>query len=116
MKVKRIVADIQAADPSAADAFYRGVLGLELAMDHGWIRTYTGDTQMTVQVSVASEGGSGTEVPHLSVEVDDLAEALRRVEEAGIGVEYGPAIEPWGVKRFYVRDPMGRLINILQHV
>jgi lactoylglutathione lyase len=116
MKVKRIVADIQAADPSQAEAFYGGVLGLELAMDHGWIRTYTGNTKMTVQVSVASEGGSGTEVPHLSVEVDDLGEALRRVEEAGVALEYGPAIEPWGVKRFYVRDPMGRLINILQHV
>ncbi|MEN4904404.1 VOC family protein [Luteimonas sp. TWI1416] len=116
MKVKRIVADIQAANPSQAAAFYSDVLGLELAMDHGWIRTYTSDAKMTVQVSIASEGGSGTEVPHLSVEVDDLAEALRRVEEAGISVEYGPAIEPWGVKRFYVRDPTGRLINILQHV
>ncbi|MEK8088644.1 VOC family protein [Thermithiobacillus plumbiphilus] len=115
MKVKRIIADIQAANPSEADAFYRGVLGLELAMDHGWIRTYTGDARMTVQISVASEGGSGTEVPHLSVEVDDLDEALRRVQEAGIGIEYGPAVEPWGVRRFYVRDPMGRLVNILQH-
>lgn len=115
MIVKRIVADIQAANPSQADAFYRDVLGLELAMDHGWIRTYTGDAKMTVQVSIASEGGSGTEVPHLSVEVDDLEEALHRVEAAGIVVEYGPAVEPWGVRRFYVRDPMGRLINILQH-
>lgn len=115
MKVKRIVADIQAADPAQADAFYRGVLGLELAMDHGWIRTYAGDAKMTVQVSVASEGGSGTEVPHLSIEVDDLEEALRRVGAAGIDIEYGPADEPWGVRRFYVRDPMGRLVNILQH-
>ncbi|HYN27676.1 MAG TPA: glyoxalase, partial [Burkholderiales bacterium] len=23
--------------------------------------------------------------------------------------------EPWGVRRFYVRDPFGKLINILQH-
>ena len=83
MKVKRIVTNIQAGDSSAADAFYRDVLGLELAMDHGWIRTYTGDARMTVQVSVASEGGSGTAVPQLSVEVDDLAEALRRVEGVG---------------------------------
>jgi hypothetical protein len=27
----------------------------------------------------------------------------------------GPATEPWGVRRFYVRDPFGKLINILQH-
>jgi len=54
-------------------------------------------------------------VPDLSVEVDDLEEALRRVRDAGIALEYGPADEPWGVRRFYVRDPFGRLVNILQH-
>ena len=70
---------------------------------------------MTVQVSFASQGGSDTPVPDLSIEVDDLAEALRRVEASGIPVEYGPVTEPWGVRRFYVRDPLGKLVNILQH-
>ena len=37
------------------------------------------------------------------------------VRKAGIPIEYGPATEPWGVRRFYVRDPFGKLINILQH-
>jgi hypothetical protein len=23
--------------------------------------------------------------------------------------------EPWGVRRFFVRDPLGKLVNILQH-
>jgi hypothetical protein len=27
-----------------------------------------------------------------------------RVRKAGIAIEYGPATEPWGVRRFYVRD------------
>ena len=67
------------------------------------------------QVSIATEGGSGTPVPDLSVEVDDLDEALRRVRDAGLAIEYGPATEPWGVRRFYVRDPFGRLVNILAH-
>ena len=78
MKVKRIVANVRADDPSEADAFYFGILGLELVMDHGWSRTYAGGSQMSVQLSAASEGGSGTAVPDLSVEVDDLDEALRR--------------------------------------
>ena len=30
-------------------------------------------------------------------------------------VEYGPVTEPWGVRRFYVRDAFGRLHNILSH-
>jgi catechol 2,3-dioxygenase-like lactoylglutathione lyase family enzyme len=115
MQVKRIVANIPTPDPVLADGFYRDILGLELAMDHGWIRTYGNDARMTVQLSLASQGGSGTPVPDLSVEVDDLDAALQRVRDAGIPIEYGPASEPWGVRRFYVRDPFGRLINILQH-
>lgn len=115
MKVRRIVANIAAADVSAADSFYRDILGLELLMDHGWIRTYGSTSRMTVQVSFASQGGSDTPVPDLSIEVDDLVEALRRVEISGIPIEYGPVSEPWGVRRFYVRDPLGRLVNIVQH-
>lgn len=71
---------------------------------------------MTVQISFASEGGSGTPVPDLSVEVDDIEIALVRVKKANIPIEYGPKSESWGVRRFYVRDPFGKLINILQHV
>lgn len=115
MKVNRIIANIHAPQPSEVDDFYQGILGLEIAMDHGWIRTYAGAAQMAVQVSFASQGGSGTSVPALSIEVDDLDEALRRCQQAGIALEYGPVIEPWGVRRFYVRDPLGQLINILQH-
>lgn len=67
------------------------------------------------QVSFASEGGSGTAVPDLSIEVDDLQQVLERMHAAGIPLEYGPADEPWGVRRFFVRDPFGRLLNILAH-
>ena len=84
-------------------------------MDHGWIVTFASPAQMAPQVSVATEGGSGTPVPDISIEVDDLDEVERRVREAGLVIEYGPTNEPWGVRRFYVRDPLGRLINILRH-
>ena len=115
MKVKRIVSNVAASDADKASAFYKEILGLEVRMDLGWIRTYGSSSKMTVQVSVMSEGGSGTAVPDMSIEVDDVEEALMRVRDAGIAVEYGPATEPWGVRRFYVRDPCGKLINILQH-
>ncbi len=115
MKVKRLVANIDVPDVALAHRFYADILGLDLLMDHGWIQTYGSPDKMGVQVSFASEGGSGTPVPHLSVEVDDLDEALRRMIDAGIVIEYGPVDEPWGVRRFYVRDPFGKLINILSH-
>lgn len=115
MIVKRIVSNIAAANPEEAEQFYSAVFGLNLVMDHGWIRTYSSGEEMTTQVSVASEGGSGTPVPDLSIEVDSLENALERVKQEGIEIEYGPVSEPWGVRRFYVRDPFGKLINVLQH-
>jgi catechol 2,3-dioxygenase-like lactoylglutathione lyase family enzyme len=116
MIVKRIVANLAAADISRARQFYSEVLGLTAVMDLGWITTFEAPSRMAPQVSIAREGGSGTPVPDLSVEVDDLDEALRRVRDAGLTIEYGPAKEAWGVRRFYVRDPFGRLVNILAHV
>lgn len=116
MKVKRIVANIEAGNPADAERFYHDVLGLDILMDHGWILTYgSRDAMSSVQVSFASEGGSGTPVPDLSIEVDDVDAALEGMREAGFAIEYGPAEEPWGVRRFYVRDPFGRLVNILSH-
>lgn len=116
MRVKRIVANIATPDVDAARAFYGEVLGLDILMDMGWIITFGSDEQMRVQISVMSEGGSGTPVPDLSVEVDDLDAALKRVREAGIAIAYGPTEEPWGVRRFYVRDPLRRLVNIVCHL
>jgi len=115
MKVKRIVANIDARDIAAAKSFYQDVLGLDVLMDHGWIATYGLATKMSIQISFATQGGSDTPTPDLSIEVDDVDAALRRMREAGFPVEYGPTDEPWGVRRFYVRDPFGKLINILAH-
>lgn len=117
MAVRRITANFAAPQPEAARAFYGDVLGLDVVMDHGWIMTFaTPPLLMAPQISIASEGGSGTPVPDLSIEVDDLDDVLRRSKAAGLAIEYGPQQEPWGVRRFYVRDPFGRLVNVLSHM
>lgn len=115
MKIKRIAANLPADEPQAAAAFYRDLLGLDLQMDFGWIATLGTADRAPVQLSLASEGGAGTPLPAVSIEVDDLDEALRRTKEAGVAIEYGPVEEPWGVRRFFVRDPAGNLVNILAH-
>lgn len=116
MAVKRIIINIAAAQPDAASAFYGDIFGLDVVMDHGWIRTFAGAPVLSApQISIASEGGSGTPVPDLSIEVDDLDDVLARAKAAGHAIEYGPRQEPWGVRRFYVRDPFGRLVNVLTH-
>lgn len=115
MTVKRIVTNIAAKDVTAAHAFYHDLLGLEVLMDQGWIVTFGSDQRAQVQISIASEGGSGTEVPDISIEVDDVDEIYNRAKAAGFEITYELTDEPWNVRRFYVLDPFGKLINILAH-
>ena len=109
MSVKRIVTNIATEQVGSAHAFYCGVLGMSVAMDLGWILTFAADGAAAPQVSVAKEGGSGTQVPDISIEVDNLDEIYERVRAGGFSVEYGPVNEPWGVRRFYVRAPAQHL-------
>jgi catechol 2,3-dioxygenase-like lactoylglutathione lyase family enzyme len=115
MAVRRIVANVAVERIDAAKAFYGDALGMNVAMDLGWITTFAAEGSMAPQISVATEGGSGTPVPDLSIEVDDLTKVHQRMQTAGFRIEYGPVTEPWGVTRFYVRDPFGRLVNVSEH-
>ncbi len=113
--VLRIIPNLPAADPDTARLFYHDLLGLDVVMDHGWILTFASEAPTVPQVSVASEGGSGTIVPDLSIEVDDVDTLYHRATTMGFGILYDLTDEPWGVRRFYVRDPFGKVINILSH-
>ena len=65
--------------------------------------------------SFAVEGGSGTQVPDVSIEVDDVDDAYNRAIRAGFEIPYGIATEPRGVRRFFVRDCFGKIVNVLSH-
>ncbi|MEX2519925.1 MAG: VOC family protein [Paracoccaceae bacterium] len=115
MTVLRIVANLSTPDPNAARAFYQDFLGLEPVMDHGWIITFAAKGEQTPQISAASQGG-GSPVPEISVEVDDVDAAHAKAVEAGFVIARALRDEPWGVRRFFVWDPAGRLVNILSHL
>lgn len=115
VQVLRIVADLAAPDPAAVAAFYRDLFDLDVLMDMGWIVTLGAKGSAPVQLSLASEGGSGTPVPHLSIEVDDVEEVHARALRAQAAIVHPLTDEPWGVRRFFVVDPSGRVLNVLMH-
>jgi catechol 2,3-dioxygenase-like lactoylglutathione lyase family enzyme len=84
-------------------------------MDHGFIATVGSETETAVQMSVASVDVSGMPVPAISAEVDDLEPVLRQARPMEAIIASGPVSEPWAVRRFYLRDPAGSLVNILSH-
>jgi catechol 2,3-dioxygenase-like lactoylglutathione lyase family enzyme len=116
MKVKRIVPNIHARNPSEAERFYGEGLGLTLLMDLGWIATYGAPTAAPAQLSIMADEAAPAAMPDISIEVDDLDAALASLRATGFEPEYGPKDEPWGVRRFFVRDPFGTLVNILSHM
>jgi catechol 2,3-dioxygenase-like lactoylglutathione lyase family enzyme len=115
MTVKRIVANIAVNAIADVRDFYSDLFGLDVVMDHGWIATLASGETAATQISIATEGGSGTAVPDLSIEVDDVDAVYRRARNLGHIIEYELTEEPWGVRRFYLRDPAGKLLNILSH-
>lgn len=115
MTVRRIVANLTSQHPAEVATFYSELFDIAPVMDHGWIITLASDSQALAQLSIASEGGSGAPVPQLSIEADNLDEVFERAQRAGYEIPYPLTLEPWGVRRFFVRDPLGTLINVLQH-
>jgi catechol 2,3-dioxygenase-like lactoylglutathione lyase family enzyme len=115
VSVLRIVPNLHAPDPAAGRAFYADVLGMQVVMDHGWITTFAAPGDPGVQLSVMSDDASAPVTPSVSIEVDDVdavhAEAVRR----GLEIVHPLTDEPWGVRRFFVRDPTGAVVNVLGH-
>ena len=95
--------------------FYAGLLGLQVATDMGWILTLVSPSNPTAQLSVLRQDATAPVVARVTVEVADVdavhAEALRR----GLEVVHPLTDEPWGVRRFFVKDPNGVVVNVVSH-
>ncbi len=113
---KRVVPYAQGEHLDASRAFYTEVLGFEVAME-GPILGLTSPTNPSAQVLVPPPGFHDPE-PQFGVDlgapeaVDAAhAAAVRR----GLRVVYALRDEPWGVRRFFVEDPSGTIVNVLAH-
>ena len=113
MGVTRIIANLSAPDPTALAKFYQQVFGLGIPADMGWITFLETGSNQKVELHTASQGGSDTEWPVISIGVDDLKATEGAVRAAGAEIVYGPVTEKWGLRRFYFRDPAGNLINVV---
>ncbi len=113
MQVQRVVPNLVVADLPRAVSEHREVLGFEVLMDHGWIVTL-GDAAGH-QLSLMTADASAPVPPAVSVFVDDVEEALRRVRAAGLQIVHPLTDEPWGVTRFFYRDSQGSVINVGTH-
>jgi catechol 2,3-dioxygenase-like lactoylglutathione lyase family enzyme len=116
MSVKRIVPDIKSKHLDASRQFYVDVMGLEVAMDMGFIVTLVSPSNPTAQVNLMRDDDSPTILPQISIEVADVDDVHSRAVSHGLNIVYPLTDEPWGVRRFFVTDPNGTVINVMCHI
>ena len=115
MNTKRIVPDITSDRMDESRKFYSEFLGLQLAMDMGWVLTFVSPTNPTAQITLMQASTSSVPNPNLSIEVDDVDAVHAKAAELGLQIVYPLTNEPWGVRRFFVTDPNGVVVNVMSH-
>ncbi len=98
-----------------ARAFYRGVLGLDevpkpapmRANGGAWFRSGGVELHLGAEADFAPARKA-----HPALRVDDLDELAARCEAAGFGAQWDDRYP--GMRRFYVHDPFGNRIELLQ--
>ncbi|GAA5105966.1 VOC family protein [Haloechinothrix salitolerans] len=117
MSASRIVPYADGTDIDGSREFYVEVLGLQVAM-HEPVLGLTSPTNPTAQVIIPPPGMDNPQ-PRFGVDVGDPAAvdaAHAAAVERGLSVVYPLTDEPWGVRRFFVKDPSGTIINVLAHL
>jgi predicted enzyme related to lactoylglutathione lyase len=112
--VQRIKPNVLSDDFEASRAFYNEVIGLEGGDGLDWI-LFFGTDKREVQLSVMKLDIHANVHPDVSIEVDDVDDVHERAVAAGCAIVYPLTDEPWGLRRFFVRDPNGSVINVTQH-
>ncbi|MCU1399457.1 MAG: glyoxalase [Acidimicrobiales bacterium] len=116
MRTTRVIADLKVADIEAARAFYADFLGLSVeAFNLGWVARFeTPDGRANIQLVTRDATSPVDAVASVAVG-DDIDEAYAEAQRRGYEIVHPLTHEAWGVRRFFVRDPDGNVINIVSH-
>ncbi|MGI8414165.1 MAG: VOC family protein [Solirubrobacteraceae bacterium] len=117
MAIKRIHPYVETDDLAASRSFYTEVFGLQVAMEAPVIGLQAPELR-SAQIIVCPRGFE-TPQPDFGIDVGnpDAVDQLHAVvRDRGLRVVYPLTDEPWGVRRFFIEDPDGHIINVLAHL
>ena len=116
--ILRIVPNIYSNDMEASKKFYIKFLDMELVMDREWVLTFASKVNPKAQISIIQNDEKkplDNKAIFLSIEVSDINQWYERANKQKIEIVYPITIEPWGIKRFFIKEPNGATINLLSH-
>jgi catechol 2,3-dioxygenase-like lactoylglutathione lyase family enzyme len=119
MSIRRAIPNLLSGDLAATRDFYAGFLGFDVAMDEDGFTMFASPSNRTAQITVADRNNSGQDrgisEAQVSVEVEDVDALHAAAVQRGLEIVYPLTDEPWGIRRFFVRDPDGTVINVAMH-
>jgi catechol 2,3-dioxygenase-like lactoylglutathione lyase family enzyme len=120
MTIRRAVPNLVTDDLQKTRDFYAGFLGFDVAMDEPGFTMFASPSNRTAQITVADRATPGLDrgisQADVSIEVEDVDKLHAEAVSRGLEIVYPLTDEPWDVRRFFVRDPDGRVINVLMHL
>ena len=107
-------------DPAGTRAFYVDFLGFEVRMDEDGFLMLASPSVPTTQLIVCWDHETAMDPSvqsvDISTEIADVDAAHADAVARGMHIVYPLTDEPWGVRRFFVREPSGAVVNVAGHV
>lgn len=111
--------NVAAQDLERSRRFYADFLGLQESMRESSFLMLSSSTNPTAEMTVCTTDEWGFDPAnaqtHLGIEVPDVDAAYADANERGLNIVRELRTEPWGVRRFFVEDPDGNIVNVLGH-
>ncbi|SDO25488.1 hypothetical protein SAMN04515671_0320 [Nakamurella panacisegetis] len=115
MDSTRVTANLPVTDIEAAKSFYTDFLGFRTEeFNMGWVARFTAPDGVT-SVQLVTHDATAPEDSVMSVHTDDVDGAYAEAQRRGLQIVHPLTTETWGVRRFFVRDPCGNVINVVGH-
>ena len=119
ISIERIVPNINSNDFEKSKEFYINFLGMNLIMDMEWIITFASYKNPKAQITIVKTESPidiNTNPVFLSIEVSDVDKMYEKAKNLNCEITYPITNEDWGVRRFFVKDPNGSILNLLTHI
>ncbi len=83
-----------------------------------WIMTFASPSNPSAQISIVKKDKpnvADTDMT-ISIETEDIDSLYKNAVLLDYKIPYPITNESWGVRRFFVKDPNGIIINIMCHI
>lgn len=118
--IRRAMPIVFTDDPAGSRAFYVDLLGFTVGMEQPGFLMLRSASVPTTQVLLAWADPDVMDPQvhriDMSIEVEDSGAAHADAVARGLDIVYPLTDEPWGVRRFFVREASGKVVNVVTHL